>query len=73
MAKVESNHDEKNVNVVRRGFRCSMVAICHAGVSMLRLDRAEYPDQNKGAYDGIAQGGAYAGGPRPRGGSPRPG
>jgi hypothetical protein len=52
------NHDAKNVNVVRRGFRCSIIVICHARVSMLALDQAEYPDQDKGAYDGIAHGGA---------------
>jgi len=60
------NHDEKNVNVVRRGFRYSIIVICPAQVSMLRLDQAEYPDQDKGACGGITHGGACAGGlPRP--------
>jgi hypothetical protein len=42
------NPDEKNVYVVRRGFSYSIIAICHARVSMLPFDQVEYPDQDKG-------------------------
>ncbi|HEX9868128.1 MAG TPA: hypothetical protein VGC99_05950, partial [Candidatus Tectomicrobia bacterium] len=41
-------HDEKNINVVERGFECSIMVICHARVSMLPLDQAECPDQATG-------------------------
>jgi hypothetical protein len=47
------NHGGKNVNVVRRGFSCSMAVICHARVSVLPLDQAEYADQDKGACKGV--------------------
>jgi len=57
------NHDEKNVNIVRRRFSCSIIVICHARASMLPLDQAESADQDKGICDGIADGDACGGVP----------
>jgi hypothetical protein len=39
------SHDEKNVNVDRRGVSCSIGVNCHARISVLPLDQAEYADQ----------------------------
>jgi hypothetical protein len=38
------------------------VVICHAGVSLLPLDQPEDSDKDKGVRDGMADGGACAGG-----------
>jgi hypothetical protein len=67
------NHGGKNANIVRRGFSCSSIVICHARVSMLPLDQAEYADQDKEVCDEIAYGGICTGDPRPLDGLPRPG
>ena len=64
---------KEKVYVVQPGFRYATIAVCHARVSMLPFAEAEYPDQHKVVYDGIAHGGACAGGPPSRGGMPRPG
>jgi hypothetical protein len=43
-----ASHSKEHGNVVRRGFRCSILVICHVRVSMLPLDQAGYPNQDRG-------------------------
>ena len=45
-----------------RQYRYSAVVICPARVNLLPLDQAERSDTDEGVYDGVAEGGACAGG-----------